>query len=86
MTFSEPKRDEVRFSKKVNCSYTLKTRSILMKKLRTALASAFLATCFCAMAEAPAGYYDSLNGKKDADLKTAVYNCIHNITDRKSVV
>lgn len=51
-----------------------------MKKLRTALASAFLATCFCAMAEAPAGYYDSLNGKKDADLKTAVYNCIHNIT------
>lgn len=31
-------------------------------------------------AEAPAGYYSSLNGKKEGELKTAVYNLIHNFT------
>ena len=28
------------------------------------------------MAEIPAGYYSSLNGKTDGDLKTAVHNII----------
>lgn len=32
------------------------------------------------MAEIPAGYYTSLNGKKDAELKTATYQVIHNLT------
>lgn len=31
-------------------------------------------------ADAPAGYYSSLNGKSDAELKTAIYNLIHNFT------
>ena len=31
-------------------------------------------------AEAPAGYYSSLNGKSEGELKTAVYNLIHNFT------
>lgn len=31
-------------------------------------------------ADAPAGYYSSLNGKSDAQLKTAVYSLIHNFT------
>lgn len=31
-------------------------------------------------AEIPTGYYRSLNGKKTAELKTAVYNIIHNFT------
>lgn len=33
-----------------------------------------------AAAEAPAGYYSSLNGKSEGELKTAVYNLIHNFT------
>ncbi|MCM1452356.1 MAG: endonuclease [Clostridium sp.] len=31
-------------------------------------------------AEIPAGYYNSINGKTDAQLKTAVYQVIHNLT------
>ncbi len=33
-----------------------------------------------AMADVPAGYYSSLAGKKDGELKTAIYNRIHNFT------
>lgn len=33
-----------------------------------------------AFADAPAGYYSSLNGKSDADLKNAVHNIISNFT------
>ncbi|MBO4941881.1 MAG: endonuclease [Muribaculaceae bacterium] len=31
-------------------------------------------------ADAPAGYYSSLNGKSDAELKTAIYSLVHNFT------
>ena len=37
-----------------------------------------------AYAEIPAGYYTSLNGKKEGDLKTAVYNLIRNFTQVSS--
>lgn len=37
-----------------------------------------------AMADIPAGYYTSLNGKKDAELKTACYNIIRNLTSVSS--
>lgn len=52
-----------------------------MNRLRFAL-SALLCTLALpwAMADIPAGYYTSLSGKKDSELKTAVYNCIHNFT------
>ena len=33
-----------------------------------------------AFAEIPSGYYNSLNGKKDAELKTATYKVIRNLT------
>lgn len=33
-----------------------------------------------ARADIPAGYYNSLNGKKDAELKTAAFNVIRNFT------
>lgn len=36
------------------------------------------------MAEIPSGYYNSLNGKKEADLKTAAYNIIRNFTSVSS--
>ena len=38
------------------------------------------ALAIAAWGEAPNGYYESLNGKKDGDLKTAVYSLIHNFT------
>lgn len=41
-----------------------------------ALAGGFSQT----LADVPAGYYSSLTGKKDGDLKTAIYNRIHNFT------
>ncbi|MDE6467620.1 MAG: endonuclease [Muribaculaceae bacterium] len=55
-----------------------------MKKILTlsvALAAAFAISAFGAV---PAGYYSSLNGKKDSDLKTATFNLIHNFTKVKS--
>lgn len=36
------------------------------------------------MADIPAGYYNSLNGKKEAELKTAAYNIIRNFTSVSS--
>ncbi len=36
------------------------------------------------MAEIPSGYYNALNGKKDAELKTAAYNIIRNFTSVSS--
>lgn len=48
--------------------------------------SRLLASILCAlvglsaMAEAPAGYYESLNGKKEGELKTAIYNIISKFT------
>lgn len=51
-----------------------------MKILRT-LTAAFAFLCgVCVFATAPAGYYSSLNGKKDGELKTAAYGIIHNFT------
>lgn len=46
------------------------------------LTSLFLLLSFSpiALAEAPAGYYNSLNGKKEGELKTAVYTLVHNFT------
>lgn len=43
-----------------------------------------LCACLCALAEAPDGYYQSLNGKKDADLKNAIYQLVHNFTQVSS--
>ena len=37
-----------------------------------------------ARADIPAGYYNSLNGKKDAELKTAAFNVIRNFTSVSS--
>lgn len=53
-----------------------------MKKLFTPIISAALvAICsFSAWAEAPQGYYNSLVGKKEGDLKTAIYQLVHNFT------
>lgn len=39
---------------------------------------------FSASAEIPTGYYSSLNGKKEAELKTAIYNLIRNFTQVSS--
>ena len=55
-----------------------------MKITRPALAAAFAVAAFCAYADAPAGYYSSLNGKKEGDLKTAVYNIVHSFTQISS--
>ncbi len=41
---------------------------------------ALLMAASSALAEIPAGYYNSINGKKDAQLKTAVFQVIHNLT------
>ena len=43
---------------------------------------AVLAICSlsAAIAEIPAGYYNTLNGKKEDDLKTAAYKVIRNLT------
>lgn len=38
------------------------------------------AITLAASAEIPAGYYSSLNGKKESELKTAVYNVVRNFT------
>lgn len=56
-----------------------------MKKIRsvTALLTVLLGA-FSTLAAIPAGYYDSLNGKSDAELKTAVYTIIHNFTQVSS--
>ena len=52
-----------------------------MKILRqTILAVAALFVGLTATAAAPAGYYSSLIGKKEGDLKTAIYNLTHNFT------
>ena len=48
--------------------------------LRVAGLVAMLFASAFSFAEAPASYYSSLNGKKDAELKTALYNIIHNFT------
>ena len=48
-------------------------------KIRSFLAAlCALAATMTALAEAPEGYYNSLNGLKEGELKTAVYNRIHN--------
>lgn len=39
---------------------------------------------FGALAEIPSGYYNSLNGKKEGELKTAVYELIRNFTSVSS--
>lgn len=46
---------------------------------KTALVAVFLCAGI-AHAEIPAGYYSSLNGKKEAELKTAIYNLVRNFT------
>ncbi len=51
-----------------------------MKKLRSRLSLLAAFAALCSMAEIPAGYYSSLNGKTDGDLKTAVHNIIKNFT------
>lgn len=51
-----------------------------MKSIRALLLAAFALSAFALAAEVPAGYYNSLNGKKDAALKTEVYTIIHNFT------
>lgn len=53
-----------------------------MKKhlMRVAMAAAVALSSVSAMAEAPNGYYNSLVGKKEGDLKTAVYQLVHNFT------
>lgn len=52
-----------------------------MKKILHAIAALVMAACATgAAAQAPQGYYKSLEGKSDAELKTAVYNLIHNFT------
>ena len=38
------------------------------------------AAAFSAWADAPAGYYTSLNGKKEGELKTAIYNIVSKFT------
>lgn len=48
--------------------------------LRNIVAVTALTSALLGWAEAPAGYYNSLNGKSGADLKTAVYNVAHNFT------
>ena len=41
-------------------------------------------TSVTAKADIPTGYYNALNGKKDAELKTAAYNIIRNFTSVSS--
>lgn len=57
-----------------------------MKKFSHYALCALLAawSSFGAFAEIPSGYYNSLNGKKDAELKTAVYEVIRNFTSVSS--
>lgn len=52
-----------------------------MKLSKILLAASVLAgIAMTAGAEIPAGYYSSLKGKKDGELKTAIYQRIHNFT------
>jgi len=53
-----------------------------MKKLFTSLL--LLSTALAVLAGAPDGYYKSLNGKKEADLKNAIYRLVHNFTQVSS--
>lgn len=48
--------------------------------LKSIFAAAAMLTSSAALAEIPAGYYNSINGLKEAELKTAVYQVIHNLT------
>ena len=49
-------------------------------RLYAAAVFAVAAGSFSVAADIPAGYYNSLSGKKEAELKTAVYERIHNFT------
>ena len=51
-----------------------------MRKLHLLLSAFLLSVVSVAYAQAPAGYYNSLNGKKDAELKLALHNIIRNFT------
>lgn len=55
-------------------------------KFYRVLTLALAALCVSAgvLAAPPAGYYSALNGKKEADLKTAAYNIIRNFTKASS--
>lgn len=44
------------------------------------IATCLLVSVFALKAEIPTGYYTSLNGKKEGDLKTAIYNLVRNFT------
>lgn len=44
------------------------------------IAAALTMTAVITRAEIPSGYYNSLNGKKEGDLKTAIYNLVRNFT------
>lgn len=50
------------------------------KKNFSILAIFSVLAIFSASAEIPVGYYSSLNGKKEGELKTAIYNLIRNFT------
>ncbi len=52
----------------------------MTKFYRLLLGAAAAAMCMAAGAAVPAGYYSSLNGKKEGELKTAVYNVVRNFT------
>ena len=55
-----------------------------MNILRMLSAASTLLCGVCVYAAIPAGYYSSLNGKKDGELKTAAYSIIHNFTQVSS--
>ena len=58
---------------------------MLIKRLsRILLSLAAGLTALSSQAEIPAGYYSSVNGKKDAELKTALCNLIYNHTEVSS--
>lgn len=48
------------------------------------IATALCISAYTTYAEIPAGYYSSLNGKKEGDLKTAIYNLVRNFTQVSS--
>lgn len=54
------------------------------KLLRNLLFLSAMLAAHAAVAEAPQGYYKSLEGKKDSELKTALYQLIHNFTSVSS--
>lgn len=49
-------------------------------RYRLLLSAVAIAAAATVLAEAPAGYYTSLTGKKEGELKTAVYNIVRNFT------